>query len=100
MISIKRNELDYIISTFTELMENPNNYILLELISEFDKKRFYYILYPNLSPNKRYDSYEIQVTQKSGFYIYNAFEQESDSNLDHKDGSVIGMVETGRLKIN
>jgi hypothetical protein len=110
MVLIEKNKINEVVFTFSELMFDVDNFILLELISEFEKKRFYLILSDNLSLARgRFDKYlitegvnlplEQKIILKPGSYIYNAYEQTSNTNLDTSSESIIGIVETGRILV-
>lgn len=117
MLKITKGSASSIYPTFTELMTNSSNWIMIKLESEMLKNRDeqYFLLKSNISLfTQRYDKYIITETSDlnildpenaiisvplTGFYIYTAFEVPFSTIFLGADTDIIKQVETGRLKV-
>jgi len=114
MILLNENSLNRIVVTLTENVTiTGDTYFLFEFISD-DTKESKFFVPENISTNIcRYDEFEITVSggtetltgstisvdlEPVGYYKYNVYQQNSDTNLDPNLAS--GIVELGKMYFN
>jgi len=115
MIHITKDSTSQITVTFTELMTDFSDWILVSLESEFTKESSlqYFLLKDNLSLSPgRYDIFEITETSgttdpesaiidipATGFYIYTAYQYDKTVVFDPINPLIGKVLETGRAKV-
>lgn len=126
MLKITRNTTSTIWATFSEKMQNVENWVLLELTSESNpQQKFVTILNDNISEYfPRIDKYNITETDTidenttqqislpyNGFYEYRAFELEPTQEyvmpgyiavgyFEQSEPLKLGLIEIGRCKVD
>tara|TARA_R110000851_G_scaffold133851_2_gene268868 strand:- start:109 stop:504 length:396 start_codon:yes stop_codon:yes gene_type:complete len=118
MILINKGTETTIYPTFTELMIDPYNWILIRLESEMlkDNDLQYFLLKVNTSLQiGRFDTYIVTETSESadldpeaaiisipltGFYKYTAFEYDKTLPFDPINPESVKQVETGRIRVD